>query len=126
MKWNTFDPACPTRQLLDRVGDKWTVLVISGLIEGPARFGELRRTVGGVAPKVLTAVLRSLERDGFLLRRVYPESPLRVEYSLTPLGRSLADVVEELRRWTERKMDRVVESRSRFDADSKRRAAPLQ
>lgn len=125
MEWNTFDPACPTRQLLDRVGDKWTVLVISALSEGPTRFGQLRRKVGGVAPKVLTSVLRSLERDGFVQRRVYVSSPLRVEYSLTPLGRSLAAVVEALRRWTERKMDKVVTARARYDAAAAERAKPV-
>lgn len=125
MKWNTFDPACPTRQLLDRVGDKWTVLVISALAECPTRFGHLRRRIGGAAPKVLTGVLRSLERDGFVRRRVYTASPLRVEYSLTPLGRSLAAVVEELRLWTERQMVRVADARVRYDAESKQRATPV-
>lgn len=125
MAWNTFDPACPTRQLLDRVGDKWTVLVIATLEERATRFGELRRTVGGVAPKVLTAVLRSLERDGFVRRQVYTASPLRVEYSLTPLGRSLATVVDELRFWTERQMTKVVKAREQYDAQAKNRALPV-
>ncbi|MGH7702085.1 MAG: winged helix-turn-helix transcriptional regulator [Gemmatimonadales bacterium] len=125
MVWNTFDPACPTRQLLDRVGDKWTVLVIAVLSERPTRFGQLRRSVGGVAPKVLTAVLRSLERDGFVRRQVYTASPLRVEYRLTPLGRSLAGVVEELRAWTERQMSKVAKARGRYDAEAKQRALPV-
>ena len=125
MAWNTFDPACPTRQLLDRVGDKWTVLVIAVLSERPTRFGQLRRRVGGVAPKVLTAVLRSLERDGFVRRQVYTASPLRVEYSLTPLGRSLAGVVEKLQSWTERQMSKVAKARARYDAEAKQRALPV-
>ncbi|MGQ0641131.1 MAG: winged helix-turn-helix transcriptional regulator [Gemmatimonadaceae bacterium] len=115
MKWNVFDPACPTRQLLDRIADKWTVLVICALGEKELRFGELRRTVGGAAPKVLTAVLRSLERDGVVLRRVYDASPLRVEYSLTALGRSLYQAVDDLRVWAERQMSKVADARSRYD-----------
>lgn len=125
MPWNAFDPNCPTRQLLDRVGDKWTVLVLAVLARGPTRFGELRRAVGGVAAKVLTSVLRSLERDGFVRREVYPSSPLRVEYSLTPLGRSLAGVVRELQGWTEGQMSKVVKARAEFDRNAKARSAPV-
>jgi len=63
-KWNVFDPECPTRTLLDRIGDKWTVLIVSALFDGPLYFGKLKRAVGGVAPKVLTSVLRSLSATG--------------------------------------------------------------
>lgn len=79
------------------------------------RFGALRRKIGGAAPKVLTSVLRALERDGVIVRRVYPRSPLRVEYSLTPLGRSLHRVVAELGAWVRRNMTRVADARARFD-----------
>jgi DNA-binding HxlR family transcriptional regulator len=113
MRYNVFDPACPTRALLDRIGDKWTVLVVCALRGGPLRFGELRRAVGGAAPKVMTAVLRSLERDGMVSRRVYTASPLRVEYDLTPLGRSLLVVVDGLRQWAERNMPKVAKARAR-------------
>jgi DNA-binding HxlR family transcriptional regulator len=116
MKWNVYDPACPTRQLLDRIADKWTVLVIGALSGGPLRFGELRRRVGGAAPKVITSVLRSLERDGVIRRRVYTASPLRVEYRLTPLGRSLVAAVGELSRWAERQMSRVLVARREYEA----------
>ena len=120
MKWNVFDPNCPTRQLLDRIADKWTALVICALMEdGPTRFGALRRRIGNVAPKVLTDVVRSLERDGIVARRVYTDSPLRVEYSLTPLGRSLHGVVEGLRAWAERQIVRVTTARREYDRDRK-------
>lgn len=89
MKWNVFDPECPTRALLDRIGDKWSVLVVCALHDGPLRFGKLKRAIGGPAPKVLTAVLRSLECDEIVTRSVYTASPLRVEYDLTRLGQSL-------------------------------------
>ncbi len=115
-KWNVFDPACPTRQLLDRIADKWTVLVIVALQEdGPTRFGALRRRLGGVAPKVLTAVLRSMERDGLITRTVHTGSPLQVDYRLTDLGRSLHAVVEGLRTWAEGRIESVQSARGRYD-----------
>lgn len=115
-RWNVFDPACPTRQLLDRIADKWTVLVICALHDGgPTRFGALRRRLGGVAPKVLTSVVRSLERDGLVTRTVHTGSPLRVDYRLTDLGASLHDVVEGLRAWAEGRMARVETARTRYD-----------
>jgi DNA-binding HxlR family transcriptional regulator len=116
VKWNVFDPACPTRQLLDRIADKWTVLVICALAEdGPTRFGALRRRIGNVAPKVITEVLRSLERDGAVSRTVYTGSPLRVEYRLTPLGKSLYQVVGTLKAWAERRIVKVSQSRASYD-----------
>ena len=117
MTWNSFDPACPTRALLDRLADKWTVLVICALGTGPLRFGEVRHRVTGVAPTVLTSVLRALERDGMLVRRVHTASPLRVDYRLTPLGRSLLGVVDALRTWAERQMVKVIDARRRFAAE---------
>ncbi len=116
MAWNVFDPECPTRGLLDRIGDKWTVLVVAALEAGPLHFGQLKRAIGGAAPKVLTSALRSLERDGLLTRRVYTESPLRVEYALTPLGRSLHDVVDDLREWAEHNMAKVAKARTQHAA----------
>jgi DNA-binding HxlR family transcriptional regulator len=113
MKWNVFDPTCPTRALLDRIGDKWTVLIVCALGDGPLRFGELKRAIGGPAPKVLTAVLRSLEGDGMVTRTVYATSPVRVEYALTPLGRSLGVVVDGMREWAEKSMDKVARARAR-------------
>jgi len=120
MKWDVFSHTCPSRQLLDRIADKWTVLVICALAEGPTRFGQLRRRIGDPAPKVLTAVLRSLERDGAVVRKVYTGSPLRVEYALTPLGRSLHRVVKGLRSWAQRNVTRVTKARARFDSAKSR------
>jgi len=116
MKWNVFDPGCPTRGLLDRIGDKWTVLIVSALSHGPLRFGELKREIGSPAPKVLTSVLRSLEHDGMVSRRVHTASPLRVEYDLTVLGRSLLAVVDALRQWAERNMVKVAKARAHHAA----------
>jgi DNA-binding HxlR family transcriptional regulator len=112
---NAFDPKCPTRIVLDRVGDKWTVLVISALAVETLRFSELRARVGGVAPKVLTQTLRALERDGILTRKVYAEVPPRVEYSLTRLGRSLAGPIDAIQDWAETHVAAVLAARDKYD-----------
>ncbi|RNI25299.1 winged helix-turn-helix transcriptional regulator [Flexivirga caeni] len=112
---NGYDPQCPTRVLLDRVGDKWTVLVIGLLSDGPMRFTTLRDSVGGVSGKVLTATLRALERDGLVNRTAYPQIPPRVEYALTDLGRSLQEPLAVLRGWSEQHIAQVVAHRAEFD-----------
>lgn len=114
-EWNVFDPECPTRQLLDCIADKWTVLVVSALGQRVRRFGELRRAVGGATPKVLTSALRALERDGVVARRAFATRPLRVEYRLTALGQSLLAVVDQLGDWAEEHMADVNRARNGFD-----------
>lgn len=94
-------PACPVETTLTLIGDKWKVLIIRDLLSGTKRFGELRRSVGGVSQKVLTAQLRQMESCGLLTRTIYPEVPPRVEYTLTELGRSLEPVLDALRDWGE-------------------------
>ncbi|CAN5519400.1 helix-turn-helix domain-containing protein [soil metagenome] len=113
---DAFDPNCPTRVVLDRIGDKWTVLVVSALAPGTMRFTELRSRIGAVAPKVLTQTLRALERDGILTRRIFAEVPPRVEYSLTDLGRSLAAPIDVIQDWAEEHVGAVVRARSAYDA----------
>ena len=110
---DAFDPECPTRVILDRVGDKWTVLIIEILDDGPKRFGEIRQAIGGITPKVLTSTLRSLVADGLVTRQSFGEVPPRVEYSLTDLGRSLQAPVTALRRWAERNVAELIDSRDR-------------
>jgi DNA-binding HxlR family transcriptional regulator len=112
---DAYDPKCPTRHVLDRIGDKWTVLVVGSLRGGPLRFTQLRLAVGGVAPKVLTQTLRALERDGLLTRKVFAEVPPRVEYELTELGHTLQTPIAAIRDWAELHMTQVVESRTRYD-----------
>jgi len=104
-----FDPSCPTRLLLDRVGSKWTtmaVLLLAGT-EGELRFSELRRRMTGVSQKMLSQTLRSLDRDGLVTRRVEPTAPPRVFYRLTARGRSLAEPLEALREWAEANMSAI-------------------
>ena len=110
---DAFDPECPTRVILDRVGDKWTVLIIDILDDGPKRFGEIRQAIGGITPKVLTSTLRSLVADGLVTRQSFGEVPPRVEYSLTDLGRSLQAPVTALRRWAERNVAELIDNRDR-------------
>lgn len=112
------DPACPTRQVIDRIGDKWSVLVILHLAEGTRRFTELRRQVRGVTPKVLTRTLRALERDGLVTRQVYAEVPPRVEYTLTGLGAGLIGPLDVIRVWAEENITAIAECRARYDASA--------
>ncbi|MDP9892619.1 DNA-binding HxlR family transcriptional regulator [Variovorax boronicumulans] len=114
--WNPYLATCPTRQVLDCIADKWAALVVGLLIGGTRRFGELRREIQGVSQKMLTQTLRSLERDGIVRREVYATVPPKVEYSLTPLGESLAATLEELRLWAERNIEDVLRNRAAFDA----------
>jgi DNA-binding HxlR family transcriptional regulator len=115
---NAFDPDCPTRVVLDRLGDKWTVLVVGSLNPGSMRFTQLRHAIGGVAPKVLTQTLRSMERDGLLTRTVHAQVPPRVDYELTELGRSLIDPLEVLRDWAELHVGPILEARRRHEQAS--------
>lgn len=102
--------------ILQRVGDKWTVLVVGKLGQGPLRFNELRAAVGGISQKMLTTTLRGLERDGFVTRTVYPTIPPRVDYALTDLGFELLEPVNQLGEWARRNTARVQAARARFDA----------
>jgi DNA-binding HxlR family transcriptional regulator len=115
MKPNIYDPKCPTRVVLDRIGDKWTALVVLVLLDGPLRFGQVRSAIGGVAPKVLTQTLRRLERDGIVTRRAFVEIPPRVEYELTQLGRSLEKPIREIASWAEGNLTRIERARKLYD-----------
>ena len=99
--YDVYDSQCPSRTVLDRIGDKWTALVVGLLANRPHRFGELQRKVDGVSQKMLTRTLRSLERDGLVNRRAFPTVPVTVEYSLTPVGETLIEPLAALREWTE-------------------------
>ncbi len=94
-------PACPVETTLTLISDKWKVLIIRDLLPGTKRFGELKKSIGGVSQKVLTSQLRQMEESGLLTRRVYPEVPPKVEYTLTELGVSLKPVLDAMRDWGE-------------------------
>ena len=94
-------PACPVETTLTLIGDKWKVLILRDLMPGTKRFGELKKSVGNVSQKVLTAQLRAMEANGLVNRKVYAEVPPRVEYSLTELGKSLKPILDSMRAWGE-------------------------
>ncbi len=107
---------CPSRQLLDRIGDRWTVLVIGALTGGPLRFSALAARVEGVSQKMLTQTLRALERDGLVTRTVYAQIPPRVEYELTEAGHTLQEPLRALEDWAVTHMPDVLAARDRYDA----------
>lgn len=113
--WNVYNANCPTRQVLNRIADKWTVLVVSALESETKRFSALQREIGGISQKMLTQTLRGLERDGLIKRTIYPSVPPKVEYSLTPLGRTLVVMLEAIRAWSEVHIEEVLEAQSVFD-----------
>jgi DNA-binding HxlR family transcriptional regulator len=108
-------------EVLARVGDKWTVLVVSALGEGPMRFNELRRALGSISQRMLTLTVRGLERDGLVTRTVFPTIPPRVDYELTKLGHSLLDPVSRLGLWARQNRSAIEAARRRFDAGEPRR-----
>lgn len=107
---------CPTRRILDRIGDRWTVLIVGVLAEGDARFSHLAREVEGVSQKMLTQTLRALERDGLVRRTVHPEVPVRVEYALTDAGRTLCEPPRALQEWSIVHLDDISEAQQAHDA----------
>jgi len=118
VRGDLFDPACPTRRLLDRLGTKWTSMAVKVLTDAhppEVRFAELQRRMPGVSQKMLSQTLRSLQRDGLVARRVDPTVPPRVHYQLTPLGRTLEAPLAVLRDWAEEHMSEVDRSGRRWD-----------
>jgi len=112
-----YDAESPTGILVDRIADKWTLMIHGTLEAGPMRFTDLRDALGGISPKVLTKALRALERDGLISRHAYDaQVPPRVEYALTELGGSLCAPVQELRTWAEEHIDDIRDARGRYDA----------
>ncbi|MEO3824743.1 helix-turn-helix domain-containing protein [Actinomadura sp. B10D3] len=107
---------CRAREILDRVGDKWSLYVISLLGERPKRFNELKREIDGISQRMLTVTLRGLERDGIVTRTVYPVVPPRVEYAVTPMGATLMEVATTLVHWAESRLGEIDAARAAYDA----------
>jgi DNA-binding HxlR family transcriptional regulator len=112
---NPYSANCPTRLILDRVGDKWAVLLLGLLSQEPMRFNKLRREIEGVSQKVLSQTLKSLQRDGLVSRKAFATVPVTVEYSITPLGQTLAATVDALRVWAEAHIDDVIANQRTYD-----------
>jgi DNA-binding HxlR family transcriptional regulator len=118
-------PACQAREVLGRIGDKWSLYVISLLGEDTRRFTDLKRGVAGISQRMLTVTLRGLERDGIVTRTVYPVMPPRVDYALTPMGRTLLDTVGTLVTWAEEHVAEIDGARAAYDRDVRSRERPL-
>jgi DNA-binding HxlR family transcriptional regulator len=116
--YDVYLASCPSRQLLETLGDKWVCLILGALAPGPMRHGELARRIAGVSQKMLTQTLQSLVRDGLVTRSVTPSVPVRVDYGLTALGDDLERELRGLKRWAEAHMAEVLEARRRHDAAS--------
>jgi DNA-binding HxlR family transcriptional regulator len=113
---DVYSRNCPSRQVLDRIGDTWSVLIVVILGDGARRYSELAQRIEGISPKMLTQTLRGLERDGLITRTVHPVVPPRVDYALTDLGHSLLGLVGALEKWAQMHMDDVLAARSSYDA----------
>ncbi|WP_433170655.1 winged helix-turn-helix transcriptional regulator [Actinoallomurus sp. CA-150999] len=114
--YDAYMAACPARDLLDRISDKWVTLILNALADGPRRYSDLGRTIAGVSQKMLTQTLRALERDGMVTRTVTPSVPVRVDYELTPLGVSLLPLVQAAKAWAETHIEEVHTARAAYDA----------
>jgi len=115
LQWDTRED-CEVRQILDRIADKWSLLVIAILDRGTLRFTELRRGIDGISQRMLTTTLRQLERDGLVRRTVHPVVPPRVDYELTPLGVTLHETIQSLVTWTEAHQREIAVARADYDA----------
>jgi len=125
--YDAFALNCPSRRLIDTLGDKWVSLVVVALgIRGPLRYSELAAQIEGVSQKMLTQTLRGLERDGLVTRTVTPTVPVRVDYELTDLGRSLLVVLGQLKEWAELHMGAVDAARASYDATNASHRRPGQ
>lgn len=117
---------CPLRDILDRVGDKWSVLVVILLRDGKMRFSRLRRSVEGISQRMLTQTLRQLERDGLVKRTVYPTVPMRVEYALTPLGCTLIAPLSALAEWSESNRAAISDARAAYDSQKTKEPGTIE
>jgi DNA-binding HxlR family transcriptional regulator len=115
MSADVYESNCPSRQVLDRIGDTWSVLIVGALAGGPRRYSQLATRIQGISPKMLTQTLRGLERDGMISRTVFPVVPPRVDYALTDLGRSLLGLVSALETWAEAHISDVAQARAAYD-----------
>jgi DNA-binding HxlR family transcriptional regulator len=113
--YDVFKLACPSRQVFDRIGERWAGLVLLALQEETQRFSALRRRIEGISQKMLTQTLRGLERDGIVRREVFPTVPVTVEYSLTPLGDSLCEAIQTVRIWAYTHIDELTAAREAYE-----------
>lgn len=122
---NAYLAECASRTVLIALADKWTCLLVDALKDGPVRFGELKRRIGGITQKSLTSSLRSMERNGVVIRTVYPSIPPKVEYSLSPLGRSVVTLMSGVKEWAEHHVDEILLAREHYDLQAEQELQPV-
>lgn len=115
---NVYLMNCPTRQVLDMIANRWTALVIGLLEDQPKRFSELQHGIGGISQKMLAQTLRQLERNGLVTRTVYAQVPPRVEYALTPMGKTICEPLAAIRDWAEVNIDQIAAAQTAYDEAS--------
>ncbi|MBO9669177.1 MAG: helix-turn-helix transcriptional regulator [Sphingobium sp.] len=115
VEWDVYQQKCPTRMVMSRIADKWVLLALGIIERAPIRFNQLRREIEGISQKSLTETLRTLERDGLVRREVIASSPIAVEYSITPLGRTLGHAAGAVRLWSETHIEEVLAAQQIFD-----------
>lgn len=120
---DAYNPNCPTRHILDRIGDKWAVLVLLSLKDGPVRFNLLRRRIGAISQKMLSQTLKSLERDGLVSRAAFATVPVTVEYRLTPLAGGLIGILDQITGWAEAHVGDIMAARRAHDTGVEAMAA---
>ncbi|MFC3902414.1 transcriptional regulator, HxlR family [Acinetobacter marinus] len=115
LKFNVFHPDCPSRIFFEKFADKWILLIVYTLDQDAQHFNQLKKSVTGISPKVLSQKLKILERDGMLTRTIHDDNVIRIEYALTELGKAFAKTADQLKGWVEENMDSVLQARSEFD-----------
>ena len=119
MQCDVYAKNCPSRMILDRISNKWSMLILTSLRQETVRFNRLRRDIDGISQKVLSQTLKNLERDGLIRREAFPTVPVTVEYSITDLGKTLSDTVHILTHWAEEHYNAVVEAQATYDEKGK-------
>jgi len=115
LKYNVFQQHCPARLFFEKIADKWILLILNILEEETQHFNLLKKNIQGISPKVLSQKLKMLERDGFIERKIQDTSPIRVDYSLTPLGQNVAAMAYQLKEWAETNIERVLAAQIIYD-----------
>lgn len=116
LKYDIYQQHCPARLFFEKIADKWVLMIINVLARDTQHFNLLKKSIQGISPKVLSQKLKMLERDGFIQRQVQNTAPIRVDYSLTPLGLEVAEMAYQLKDWAESNIEHVIFAQQRFDA----------
>jgi len=125
LSYDVYEDRCPTRMVLDRIADKWSLLILDRLQDDAVRFNQLRKDIKGISQKVLSQTLKKLERDGLISRTAYATVPVTVEYALTPLGQTLTETIHSITHWAEHNMDAVIKAQQHYDLKQNPQLKPV-